>query len=64
MATDIFNVPEGVIVVQWPDKMSRQSVDEFKTLLRLVERRAVRNSHDGAQVEMGFTIRTDKGETK
>lgn len=52
MATDVFNITEGVIVIQWPDKMSRQSLDDFKSLLRLVERRALRSSFDGGQKEL------------
>lgn len=41
---DVYSLPEGRIVVQWPATLSPESVEEVKDYLKLLERKIVRST--------------------
>lgn len=44
MQEDVYSLPEGRIVVQWPASLSKESVAEVKDYLKLLERKIVRST--------------------
>jgi hypothetical protein len=44
MQEDVYSLPEGRIVVQWPTALSPESVQEIKDYLKLLERKIVRST--------------------
>jgi len=44
MHEDVYSLPEGRIVVQWPATLSAESVQEVKDYLKLLERKIVRST--------------------
>ncbi len=40
---DIFTLEEGRVVVQWPEKLSAESFQDFEDLLSLIVRKAKRS---------------------
>jgi hypothetical protein len=43
MQEDVYSIPEGRIVVQWPASLSAESVQEVKDYLKLLERKITRS---------------------
>jgi hypothetical protein len=41
---DVYSLPEGRIVVQWPAVLSPESVEEVKDYLKLLERKIIRSA--------------------
>ena len=44
MQEDVYSLPEGRIVVQWPTALSAESVQEVKDYLKLLERKIMRST--------------------
>jgi hypothetical protein len=44
MQEDVYSLPEGRIVMQWPSALSAESVQEVKDYLNLLERKIVRST--------------------
>jgi hypothetical protein len=44
MQEDVYSLPEGRIVVQWPTVLSAESVQEVKDYLKLLERKIIRST--------------------
>jgi hypothetical protein len=44
MNEDVYSLPEGRIVVQWPTPLSAESVQEIKEYLKLLERKIMRST--------------------
>lgn len=51
MQEDVYSLPEGRIVVQWPTILSVESVQEVKDYLKLLERKIVRSTVKVAEKE-------------
>jgi hypothetical protein len=51
MQEDVYSLPEGRIVVQWPTVLSVESVQEVKDYLKLLERKIVRSTAKDAGKE-------------
>jgi hypothetical protein len=43
MQEDIYSLPEGRVVIQWPSTMSAESIKDVKDWLKLVERKIARS---------------------
>jgi hypothetical protein len=51
MQEDVYSLPEGRIVVQWPTALSPESVQEIKDYLKLLERKIVRSTKKDEHTE-------------
>jgi hypothetical protein len=50
MQEDVYSLPEGRIVIQWPSTLSQESIQDIKDWLKLVERKIARSqTPQGAQ---------------
>lgn len=48
MKTDVFTVAEGQIILEWPDKLHQDEIDDIKIFMELVIRQMKRaaDKHD------------------
>lgn len=49
MQEDVYSLPEGRVIVQWPASLSAESVQEVKDYLKLLERKIVRSMTDSKE---------------
>jgi len=43
MQEDIYSLPEGRVVIQWPSALTPESIQDIKDWLKLVERKIARS---------------------
>ena len=51
MKEDVFNLEEGSVVVQYPERLTQDSFDDFQSYLQLVIRKAKRSIVDESRQE-------------